>query len=1236
MVSRRAAFALAAAALFVAPTLGGAALLGGPSAAPAGLLVPVARPGLRTPDLASLEGHAPEGAAVSPPASRAPLAAPVNWTVLVYMVADNDLERYAMEDLNEMELAPASAAVNIVVQVDRSRNYDTTNGDWNETRRYHIGHDNDAATFTSTLVGSLGELNMGDPQTLANFLAWGTDTYPAEHTLVVLWDHGFGWSGGFGDDLGDNDHLSVGELQEGLRAGAAHLGRPFDILAFDACLMQSVEVGYELAWVGDYLVAAQDLEPVTGWPYAAMLAPLIASPEIVPEALAEAMVSAYLDAHGLQSETMMSATRSATVRTSLADALNLLALEIGLVVENPGTANATSAQRALLDARAGTPPMYTGEAFDLGEYLRLLSEDARLPGALRTAASAAREAMNSSMVAEGHSQYYPGWSGLSIHLPSISISPRYLATDYAADGWWDEAMGAALSGVPAGGTRPSIQVLAPAPASAVAPRFLGSAQALAGAAEPVRIQFKAGWNAYRDLASGPAPLQFAGVLDSGRPSGEVVLAFRAVRDTGVPSATVERRVFVEAVPVTLAPATDSLALAVNRTRTLNLTLTPRAPYQAFDIGWMGLPSGISGAGTTGTVSLPTAPPPPFNITLSLAVDAAAPEGTFPATLFVRTAAAPSVASFLDLDLIVTRPLPDLAVAEIALSQDLPLPGERVDATTTVSNLGFEGVADARIVARFTDVNGTPAELANFTTGPMAPGDAVSLAVNFTVERGTQTLEVFAATEPPGAPELNASNNNRARALEVVNFSVAVTGPPGAYSANLGSTPTPVPLTVANRGTDADTYDLSVAALSNVTWQVGLPASTLAIAGRNSSSFSVDVLLPLAAQGGDEATFEVHAQSQADGAVHAFARVRLRVEEVYNATLRPLPAAVELPRGASANVTLTLQNTGNGREAFVIAIETADAKLGTRLDTSGFTLAPGQAGSARLTLTDGGLVASDRPYTVEAVAVSLSSSARFGAIVSVRVAPSPAVSVQALEPTVQTAINGSAQFHARLTNTGNTNVIASVSASAAAPGLTAALPAEATLLEPGAALVLTGNISFSSLPLAGSYPIALTASDALAGANASGGFVVQVPASHDVRGTLSLSPSAVPRTLVRTIVVENLGNTPEQVTVVIGYVPVGIGFGVSPYADDFTVPARSNVTLTIVVTGPQERGESGEIPVALSAQGGTITMSFAVSYDFKAPPPPPIVEWAVILGVAAVATGAWLYATRKRDPPVPPA
>jgi len=116
-----------------------------------------------------------------------------SWTFLVYLDADNNLEAAGIDDFNEMEQVGSTDDVNIVVQMDRISGYDTSNGDWTTCRRYYVDQDSDPAVINSTMVEDLGEVNMGDGQTLRQFIEWGVANYPAAQYAIVLWNHGGGW-----------------------------------------------------------------------------------------------------------------------------------------------------------------------------------------------------------------------------------------------------------------------------------------------------------------------------------------------------------------------------------------------------------------------------------------------------------------------------------------------------------------------------------------------------------------------------------------------------------------------------------------------------------------------------------------------------------------------------------------------------------------------------------------------------------------------------------------------------------------------------------------------------------------------------------------------------------------------------------------------------------------------------------------------------------------------------------
>ncbi len=91
----------------------------------------------------------------------------------------------------------------------------------------------------------LGPVDMGDPQTLKDFITWGKSNYPAGKYALVIAGHGDGWkqigldpsSPGWRQEY---DALYMGELTTALQ------GQSFDLIALDACMMAAVEVAWQL------------------------------------------------------------------------------------------------------------------------------------------------------------------------------------------------------------------------------------------------------------------------------------------------------------------------------------------------------------------------------------------------------------------------------------------------------------------------------------------------------------------------------------------------------------------------------------------------------------------------------------------------------------------------------------------------------------------------------------------------------------------------------------------------------------------------------------------------------------------------------------------------------------------------------------------------------------------------------------------------------------------------------
>ena len=123
-----------------------------------------------------------------------------DWLVMLYQNADDQaLEQDVYLDLNEAEKIGSSDRVTIVSQIDRFRGGFAGTGDWHATRRYLVTQDDDFNTVNSELVDDPGEVNMAAGESLVDFVAWATENYPADRTVLIFSDHGLGWPGGWSD-----------------------------------------------------------------------------------------------------------------------------------------------------------------------------------------------------------------------------------------------------------------------------------------------------------------------------------------------------------------------------------------------------------------------------------------------------------------------------------------------------------------------------------------------------------------------------------------------------------------------------------------------------------------------------------------------------------------------------------------------------------------------------------------------------------------------------------------------------------------------------------------------------------------------------------------------------------------------------------------------------------------------------------------------------------------------------
>lgn len=378
-----------------------------------------------------------------------PIDKTAEWTVMVYLDADNNLESAGIDDINEMEMVGSTSEVNIVVQVDRvpysvlassNQGYadDTSNGNWTTTRRYYVTQDSDPVLINSPLKIDLGELNMGDPQTLVDFANWAANNYPAKKYLLVIWNHG----GGFRslnlakdiawDDTNGGDKITMPELEDALSMISAQIGKNIDIVGMDACLMAMTEVAYQIKDYADILVTSEESEPEGGWPYDTILSQLVSNPLMSPEELATDIVDKYIYFYPFSNVTQSAIDLS--YMDTLAGQLSNLALA---VMSDTLTPKNIYINAAYYSQYYGDPDFI--DLYDFCNQLLAYSNSLEV----KNIALNIQQTLNYAVIKSGYSGgSVSGSKGLSIYFPWYYAynSNKYNSTNFAQDTFWDEML----------------------------------------------------------------------------------------------------------------------------------------------------------------------------------------------------------------------------------------------------------------------------------------------------------------------------------------------------------------------------------------------------------------------------------------------------------------------------------------------------------------------------------------------------------------------------------------------------------------------------------------------------------------------------------------------------------------------------------------------------------------------------------------------------------------------------
>lgn len=395
----------------------------------------------------------------------------LEWTVMVYMAADNNLTPNAFQNLLQMSTVGSTERVHIVAQLDPE-------GTFSPAQRHFV---NVGGGLSSQDLPD--EPNTGAVEDFLSFIRWVVENgHKAKKYLLIFWGHGLGVSANEDDessggnpvvagpniqplmlipDASSDDALTSRELKQALEGATQILGVPkIDVLGMDACLMGMIEITRQVDDHASILVASEESVPDKSWPYAPILTRLTQQPEIAAQNLSRAIVDDYLAFYRAEDHGAVTLAACDLSKTG-----KLTAAMLSLADELKRTLGLTRVRRAIIRARGSSQSFLVSDYVDLFDlcqnFQTTLNPDRFKPAthpatteeaqACNTIKAAAKEVMNAIANAENPSAslvLHAGTEGgprkltrlanshgVSIYFPLIV--PLYRSLEFSRATQWD-------------------------------------------------------------------------------------------------------------------------------------------------------------------------------------------------------------------------------------------------------------------------------------------------------------------------------------------------------------------------------------------------------------------------------------------------------------------------------------------------------------------------------------------------------------------------------------------------------------------------------------------------------------------------------------------------------------------------------------------------------------------------------------------------------------------------------
>lgn len=379
--------------------------------------------------------------------SEVPAAGIKEWTFLVFLNGNNNLDRFGKLNINQMEKVGSTEDINVVVQWASLAN--------RKTQRLYVTKDHDTNKVTSPILQDLGKADMGDWKSLVDFVQWGVKYFPAKHYFIDVWDHGSGWHAlraagrraemaffnpmdiSWDDNTGHS--ISTQQLGTALTESAKIIGHKIDFYASDACLMAMVEVADEVSDSVDIFGGSEEVEPGAGWPYDLFLEKWAVKPTSSPADVGRMLTEEYVKSYMGGSN----GTEDATF--SIFDLAKLP--ELNQAIQNFGksiSSLSTDAQKRILKLIPDTQNFTIADYGDLSDFARLIT-GAKITGLDNQVVDNLNTALNEFVIVNKTTPSFSKAKGVSIWLPGTTntfnaYNTHYQKLKFSKNTQWNETL----------------------------------------------------------------------------------------------------------------------------------------------------------------------------------------------------------------------------------------------------------------------------------------------------------------------------------------------------------------------------------------------------------------------------------------------------------------------------------------------------------------------------------------------------------------------------------------------------------------------------------------------------------------------------------------------------------------------------------------------------------------------------------------------------------------------------